>query len=223
MSAPGIGYTNVGKRTADLFRRWRSSELGLRAMWNAILPVVVVDRYRDDDEGSIYGLTVFTGGNPTEFPSAAFGSGVNDWELLGIHAGIFFPVGASGFANLRAHLFTPILPYNPVVNLNPVGFFSNQLLTNRDFTFGTVQGVGGTNPVLPFQTGFQPGGHHIVSSIGGFFTPIWGFRSNYARFDPPIRIFADVTLAAQLISPVFGGLSTGWEVSILYRERPKSG
>jgi len=142
----------ITKRVLDLFGRWGDPRTNLRSMMDGVIPVVIVDRFRDDDEGSLFGISAFTivgAGFPGQFPSISFGSGVNDWELVGFTAVNFNFNGQTGAKFGNVHLFTPIEPYNPALNLSPVGTFPSGLLMNRSFTFGSVSAIAGYNPVLP--------------------------------------------------------------------------
>jgi len=200
----------ITKRTLDLFGRWGDSRTQLRALLDHAVPVVVVDRFRDDDEGSIFGLHARGGSVGLEFPSVSFGSAVNDWEL---HALTSLSYSATAVpVTVGIHMFTPIFPYNPALNPSPAGFFSPALINNRAFTFGTVNALGGSNPVFPALSGPS-----VMPFVTGAFTT--DFAAPIA-FDPPIRIYRDTTLTFQWFgstTPV--GLSIF--VDILYSERPK--
>ncbi len=187
-------------------------------MLDGVLPVAVVDDFRDDDRGSIFGINAFTLGTAGEFPSVSFGSSQNDWELVDI-------VGISANTNFApvprvasVHLFTPIAPYNPATTITPLGFFTPGILPNRSFTFGSVQGIAGTNPLLPgvFGPDIVSPATQIVSSSNTFRMVLHphGFRV-------PMRIYRDVTLTVQWNGQVIGGFATALFVSLLYRERPK--
>lgn len=188
-------------------------------MLSGIIPVAVVDDFRDDDRGSIFGINAFTNGTANEFPAVSFGSTVNDWELLAITALWVDWQGLIQAGKLfEFHLFTPINPYNPVATLNPAGFFPTGLLTNRAFTFGTVVGLGGTNAAVPTLLG--PTIHHF--ELTGNSRDVQMFeRAAYPTYDPPIRIYQNVTLTVQFIGTIGVLIPTSMVVSILYRERPK--
>ncbi len=209
----------ITRRTLDLFGRWGDPRTNLRSMLSGIIPVAVVDDFRDDDRGSIFGISAFSLGTANEFPACSFGSSINDWELLGIpditlnYDGLF-----AAPTVLEFHMFTPINPYNPVATLNPVGFFPNGLLTNRAFTFGTVNGFGGSNPAVPALLGPTIQRHSNVTNSA--FTSIFE-RAGMPLFDPPIRIYAGVTLSIQFIGTIGIIIPTQMLCSILYRERPK--
>lgn len=202
----------VTKRTLDLFGRWGDSRTQLRALLDHAVPVVVVDRFRDDDEGSVFGIHARGGSVALEFPSVSFGSGVNDWELLAVTSLSYSATSAPN--TIGIHLFTPIFPYNPALNPSPAFFFPPALINNRAFTFGTVTGLGGSNPAFPPIAGpsvvpfLDNPGNLTLEAFNGF------------AFDPPIRVYRDTTLTFQWFgdtSPV--GLSIF--VDILYIERPK--
>lgn len=201
----------ITKRTLDLFGRWGDSRNQLRGMLDHALPVVVVDTFRDDDEGSVYGIHAFGSSlAAVAFPSVSFGSAVNDWELLAVtslsYSGLALP------ATIGIHMFTPVFPYNPALNPSPAFFHPAALINNRAFTLGTVTGLGGNNPLFPPQAG--PSLMPFARAVGDL-----DFGFPFA-FDPPIRVYRDTTLTFQWFGfPANAGLSIF--VDILYRERPK--
>lgn len=213
----------ITKRVLDLFGRWGDPRTNLKSMMDSIIPVVVVDRFRDDDEGSIFGISAFTqtgGGFAGEFPSISFGSGVNDWELLGVTAFFVNYNGNTGVKFFNIHMFTPIEPYNPALSPSPVGVFPSGMLTNRAFTFGTVSAIGGYNPAPPailgptiagpFLTGVGTQSVGVIDNFGNMMQPV------------PIRIYRDTTLTMQYVGTLGVGVNTvELDISILYRERPK--
>jgi len=209
-----FGFAQSTRNFLDLFGRFGDPRRNLRGVADWAQPVVVADRFRDDDEGSVYGIQAFTPGAANEFSSVAFGSAVNDWDCL---AFAIEQVGG-GVHQFDVHLFTPIAPYNPVVNLNPVGLFQPGLITDRAFTFRSVQGVGGTAPTLPA----------IFGPLTEFFTTNSTGRSSVNMwreggfFNPPIRIYKDVTLCLQQKALGAGGARIDMTCSILYVERPKA-
>jgi len=189
-------------------------------MMDSVLPVVVVDRFRDDDEGSIFGINAFCSGTANEFPSCSFGSGENDWELLAITAlWVDWNLLISSSKTLEFHLFTPINPYNPVQTPAPAGFFQTGLLTNRAFTFGTVIGLGGTNPAPPTIPG-PTLNEFIFPASQGTIRNCFEAQPGPV-YDPPIRIYRNVTLTIQFIGTIGVVIPTRMVCSILYRERPK--
>ncbi len=187
-------------------------------MLDGVIPVVVVDTFRDDDEGSIYGINAFSLGAVNGFPSVSFGSAVNDWECISITS-VLLDRNSDLVHPVRAHLFTPIFPYNPATTVNPVGFFTPGIIGNRAFTFGTVVGIGGSNPLLPGIFGIDLNGRND-SGIG--FTPLVpGINGEVFRPPVPLRIYRDVTLTIQFNGVFTPGRQYGLEVTMLYRERPK--
>ena len=202
-------WRSVTKRTLDLFGRWGDSRTQIRGMLDHAVPVVVVDTFRDDDEGSVYGIHARGGSAPFSFASVNFGSAVNDWELLQLTSLSY----SAGFIpnTVQIHMFTPIAPYNPALNLSPVGFFPPALINNRAFTFGTVTGIGGHNPALP-----PFAGPSMMPFVGGVLE--LDFVQPFV-FDPPIRIYRDTTLTFQWLGSTIGAVSIF--ADILYRERPK--
>lgn len=213
------GWRPITKRTLDLFGRWGDPRTNLRSMLSGIIPVAVVDDFLDDDRGSIFGINAFSAGTANEFPAVSFGSGTNDWELLAITA---LWVNWNGLVQagkqFEFHLFTPINPYNPVATPSPVGFFPTGILSNRAFTFGTVVGLGGSNPAIPLLLG--PTIHHFEITGNSLDVQVFE-RAGTPRFDPPIRIYKDVTLTIQFIGTIGVVIPTSMVCSILYRERPK--
>lgn len=213
------GWRTVTKRTQDLFGRWGESRTALRSMLDGIIPVAVVDRYRDDDEGTIRGINAFTLGTVFEFPSITFGSSVNDWELLQVSALSVDLAGQPAPNFIGVHMFTPIDPYNPATTITPVGFFNSGLLTDRSFTFGTIQGIGGTNPLLPALIGpeiVSPARQVVASTL----VPLSG-QIMQGPFVEPVRVYRDVSLTFQWIGSIKAGFAVALFISILARERPK--
>ena len=210
----------ITKRTLDLFGRWGDPRTQLRGMMDMVLPVAVVDRFRDDDEGSIFGLNAFTTGPVGEFPSISFGSNVNDWELLQI-ASISMDYNSGAGTLIQAiHMFTPIAPYNPATTIVPLGFFTPGMINNRAFTLGSVQAIGGTTPLPPVVLGPEVVPRAQQVSFPAI-SPITNDFLSYQPFNPPIRIYRDVTLTIQYVGSLPGGVPAEMTVSIIYRERPK--
>lgn len=203
-------WATITKRTLDLFGRWGDSRTMLRGLLDHAVPVIVVDRFRDDDEGSVYGIGARGGGALNTFPSVSFGSGVNDWELLRVTSLSYSATLTPNTVGI--HMFTPINPYNPALTVSPAGVRLPALINNRAFTFGTVGAVGGHNPSLPALTG-----PFVMPFVLGSF-PL-DFAQPFT-LDPPIRVYRDTTLTFQWNADVVGK-SVSIFVDILYRERPK--
>jgi len=211
-------WRSVTKNTLDFFGRWGDSRTNLKSVMDTVIPVAIVDRFRDDDEGSVFGVSAFcTAGPANEFPSVSFGSAVNDWELLQITS---WEVRFATRINrlIQDHIFTPIDPYNPAATISPVGTFAPGLINNRNFTLGTVRGIGGYNPVLP-------------AFIGATFLGPFGSLTDRSSVVPfghetgiiglPIRVYRDVTLTFQFVGTLGVGETVDMDVSMIYRERPK--
>ncbi len=213
----------ITKRVLDLFGRWGDPRTNLRSMLDGILPVAVVDDFRDDDRGSVFGINAFSLGAPGEHPTISFGSSVNDWELLAItQLGLNWQAKVVPF-RFEIIVFTPIFPFNPATTINPFGVFTAGLLLNRSFTFGTVQGIGGAVVAPPAI--FGPG---IVGPTGVAFPSADPFNQTREMSpwitETPLRIYRDVTLTFMIIlSPDPAGLPTAptMSISLLVRERPK--
>lgn len=209
----------IQKRTLDLFGRWGDSRTQLRSMMDGILPVAVVDRFRNDDEGSVYGINAFAFSVANEFPSVSFGSAVNDWELLQVNGLAPNYNGAGGARVKTFHIFTPVDPYNPATTINPVGFFVPGLITNQAFTLGTVRGIGGSNPALPTVLGPGFGGPLNVITAITWSVQVADWGEGMLRY--PIRVYRDTTLTIQYSGTLPAGIPVDMALSIMYRERPK--
>lgn len=214
---PGAGWDQNVSDFTDLFLRWGGIGDNIRAIFNLAMPVVLVDRFRGEDEGSLFGIQGFANGANNEFSAVAFGSGVNDWEIHRISVTTQTIPAPMGITDKGWHMFTPIDPYNPVVNLSPVGFFTPGLITNAGFTFGSVQGVGGSNaafPAVPGPIGYLQG----LTSFANF--TMLPTDVSFGGFDPPIRIPADTTFTIQTLT-AFAAARQDLRVSLIYNERPK--
>ena len=210
------------KRLEDFLGRWGARSLNIAKLWSTVVPVAVVDRFRDDSEGSIRAVPFEHTGVPLEFTGAALFVDSSDpfapdLEIHGLWVGIDGRASATESSSLSFsmwNLFTPIAPYNPVLN-NTVGPFANGLMLDKDFTFGRALCLTGTNPVAaPFQGLIFKGERDTLplNIIG---------RGRYLRFDPPLRVYRGVTLAVQtfLLDPA---KSTHIIGSFFYTERPRA-
>jgi hypothetical protein len=176
-----------------------------------------VDRFRGEAEGSLFGITGYTPGAVNEFSSIAFGSAENDWEIHQIAWNFQQPGGVGGASVWGYHVFTPIAPYNPVANINPVGVYSPGLITNKAFTFGTVGAVGGSNPAFAAVRGYTPQERTLNNIVYRLTLPL---EAMLQAFSPPIRVPRDVTFAFQM-TIAFVGAAVPLTVSLVYNERPK--
>jgi len=149
----GLGYEgSSGRDTAGLGNAWgtRGGSF-LRSIFNAVIPVTVVERWFGELDGSVFGLTAGTPGALGFRPSVEFFSASRDWELHSIN--VSYPlmenVGATGGATeyrIITTLFTAFAGFNPI-EFDPTILFGPQLITNTTFNQGTVRGQGGVAPV----------------------------------------------------------------------------
>jgi len=251
MTTPGLGpVPAAGRGFQRFFRRW-GSKANLRAVFNSVQPVAVVDRYFGDEEGSYQAITaVYTGQAgvpPQEFPAVIFGSREADVDVnihkIGVWCG-FSPQGAAPGVSIGryVYLYTPILPYDPVLNIDPPGFYESGLITTPSFTRGTCIAIAGSNPLLPLgpiggvnaMEGLTIGhGRRNVNIRNHFGTPgdevsvpsVVTFPSDgreWTTFDPPLRLPDGITLAVQWAAEGSGftaGVITQFWVTFLYTER----
>lgn len=212
LSAPDFTPTN--KNLSGLLGRWGALSRNFASLFRGVLPVVVVDRFRDDDEGSVWSMEVLgpaaVGGELPACMLANLGDSV-ELELLALS------VRVPGLFNLAGlvvcDLFTPIDPYNPVVN-NAAGLFIPGLITNAPFTFGVARGLSGSNPVVNSPGGFTFDLPIQLTETGS--TPDRNIvLGRVLSFDPPIRVYRDGQLAVQLRAAF-----PNFACSFLYRERP---
>lgn len=240
----------AGRGFQRFFRRW-GSKANIRAVFNSVQPVAVVDRYFGDEEGSYQAITaVYTGQagvTPLEFPAVLFGSRELDVDVNVHKIAVWCGFSANGTApgariGRYVYLFTPILPYDPVLNIDPPGFYESGLILTPSFTRGTCIAIAGSNPLLPLG---PIGGVNAMEGLtigqgrrGGnvrnhFGTPgdevnvagsarIQNQGLQWTTFDPPLRLPDGVSLAVQWAAegPGFvGGVITQFWVTFLYTER----
>lgn len=225
---PGLGTHSSSRAFQGFLGRWGIAGANLRSVWNTVFPVAIVDRYRGEEEGSLYALTAETPGALNEHPAIFFGaiSEVEtrdnvELEIIGISAG--FGASATPPDSIDPglfHVFTPIAPYNPVVNLNPVGVFIPGMFLNRAFTRGSGIAFAGTNPAFPAYEGAIGWQTHMRRDSQLSTTPnrsLAEFEAGNMYLPEPIRIHAGFGLAFQLFNP--GSLILRLRVSLLYRQR----
>lgn len=213
--AGGFSYKRPTRIFRNFFGRYGSVGASIRGVWDGIIPVAVVDRYRDDTEGSHYGLRVnYIASGNTGFAAIAMGSPSDDWELDQLTIGAFVP----SFTNVQAitaMIYTPDAFYVPVVNPQPATISTPGLQTDFSFTLGSVTGVGGWNPTLPARWGHILGPSIPITAA----SPGSTIYETY-RFNPPIRVYRDVTLGILFLNNDTAGYSG--TVSALYRIRPRT-
>ncbi len=236
---PGIRLEQSTTRFQRFFRHW-GAKANLRGVFNFVQPVAVVDRSYGPDEGALRGLTGESLGAPVEFPAVFFG-GLPDADGI-IRVDMFLHAlkawkTTAGF-NLPGgypdefHLFTPEFPYDPVVNLNPVGLFVPGLNLDDPLSRGRVGMLGGSNPALS-RTGLEfifvaPSSDLFIGSllpfgVGRFTADTPDPPGGFQVFDPPLRIPAGSGVSVQWRhrgAPAFETL--GLRCSILYHERALS-
>lgn len=209
----------ITKRALDLFGRWGDPRTNLRSMMDSIIPVIVVDTFRGDEEGSVFGISAFASGGPAnQNPSVNFFSADNDWELLQITSWEVKFDGGIQTRLIQDHIFTPIAPYNPAETVSPVGFFAPGMLNNRSFTLGSVRALGGYNPVNPPFIGATFLGPFISNTNRSSVVP-FGHETGIVGL--PIRVYRNVTLTFQFVGTLVPGERVDMDVAIIYRERPK--
>ncbi len=148
-----VGYEgSSGRDSTGLGNAWgtRGGSL-IRRIFNAVVPVTVVERHYGDLDGSLSSLTAGTPGALGFRPAVEFFSASRDWELHAVN--VFYPLmfdagltGGSTNYRMLVHIFTAFAGYNPV-EFNPTIIFGPVLVTNPSFNQGTVRGQGGVNPV----------------------------------------------------------------------------
>lgn len=190
-----------------------------------MVPVSVVERWRGELGGSLYGISAATNGRLGFRPACEFFSIRSDWELRALN--ISFPTMATvgltagpDWYQIFCHLFTPFGGYVPT-ETDTVGFFGPQLITSTPFTQGTVRGQAGVNAVnAPFGIGWclsansqrvgQQGSGivdqdgdatHRSYLEGGLRLPLGEDKKlqNTITFDPPIRVRRNRIITVQLI------------------------
>jgi hypothetical protein len=216
-----------------MFRRWGSHATNIRGVFNGILPVQLVERYRNDEEASVWGLYAETAANAglTGYSPAIVLGSLDDRveiEILGWQAWYQFTAATSpGAFNMFAHLMTPILPYNPVGGgLFPSGAWVPGLITNEAFTRSTAFAITGFVQIFSFN----PDNYGYVFSNSYKATYVrdaWNSLADQAgsfNLARPIRMTPGLAMVWQARNPfdTFSGPSArrmNLAVSILYRER----
>lgn len=174
MSAFGVNSASRGfLRLADRWGLTRGSN-PIRGFTNWAQPVTQIERWRDDQEGSLYGLTAFTPGfgvqigpilYDAEYPSVCIGNLEQDVYIhrMNISFNRLRGVGATSFNyNERFEIFTPLNPYSPCAN-NTVGPFFPGLITRDVLNVGGTFAIAGTNPLNLVDAGQH---HGFTVNIG---------------------------------------------------------
>jgi len=216
MPVPGIDFIAAPHSFLDFFGRLGIQSTNIRGIYNALFPMALIRRDRDDQEGSVFAMTVETPGAANQFSAAAFGSAFNDWELLALNIS-HRPPNTGVVYDTHFHVFSPLAPYNPVATPNPVGIFTPGLITNHATTFGTVGGIGGYAPTLPIAQGLMLRRFRSAITANGTWLATTFEPGLSTYVDPPIRLYRDQTIAVQSLTAFAGG-GLGLAVAILYRE-----
>jgi hypothetical protein len=220
VSPVGLDYLAPIRTFRNFFGRYGTTRGSIRGVYNGIVPVAVVDRYRDDTEGSLFGLTAFANVAAGGFGVFAMGSPTDDWELHAMNWALAYPLGAVGNEAFNLMVFTPDSTYVPVSTPAPAGFFVPGMNTDWAFTLGSVSCVAGHNPALPGRWGFIPNATNAETPGGLPFTePFFSNEGRYS-FRPPIRVYRDVTLGFIELAARANG-HTLW-LTVEYSIRPRT-
>lgn len=221
---PGTGYEFLSRDTSVLFRRW-GGKLQLRSLSNAVVPVAVVDEYRSDEAASFYVLSAETPGANNEYPAIMFGpepasvtAPPTEIEILSLQVWAFLSSGVQFTGAGEIHLWTPFVPYNPVANLNPPGFFIASGTWDRKVTLGHGIAAGGSNPALDGKLGFVIQQFNRQWLIGQKALAN-AIPTGMTRAPIPLRLTPDAALGIQLRIRNAGS-AMGLGASVAYVERP---
>ena len=206
----------------NFFGTYGTTSGSIRGVLNGIMPVAVVDRYRDDEEGSHFAITATALVAAGQHGAFSFGSTTDDWELLSANVSYFFSAGipqGSVWCTRNLMMYTPDASYQPVVTPSPVGIWIPGLQTDWSFTNGSVVGFTGHNPTLPGIFGSFPFETNNTSRTA---TPLVSvdFQRNETRFDPPIRVYRDVSLGFVIVETFDRQIDA--TMTIRYRIRPRT-
>lgn len=219
---PGLGTVQPAVGSQGFFTRW-GAVAQLRSIWNTIVPVAVVDRWRGDDDGSVRGITAVCNGNVNEYPCVVFLAPTGQPGK----SDVIFEVDLVSFRRWVSqdpgnfiydlHLFSPEAAYNPIQNLSPIGIYNPGFSTHPNANWGSVVGLGGTNPALGSYVGWTMQKRTSPTTAAGW----WHSPSDThpKPFNPPIRVFPGYMLAFQYRSKMNPGY-LAMLVTMLYREIP---
>lgn len=221
MPVQGLGFEGPVRSFRNFFGTYGTTGGSIRGLANFILPVAVVDRYRDDNEGSLFGLTMTAQKtSPASHIAFAVGSPADDWELVGANFGVLvFGGGLPARGEFNLMMYTPDATFLPVVTPSPVGIFQAGMNTDFAFTRGSVTGVAGFNPTLPTPFGDFPFQTFTQNFLTVFSSTVFSFNTR-AVFDPPIRIYRDVTLGFTVIEN--HAFDYDMTLALRYRLRPRT-
>jgi hypothetical protein len=220
----------------------------LERIFNAVIPVSIVSRYRGEKEGSLFGLTASHPGNLGLRPAVEFFSLETDWLLHAVNVSfpVMHDVGSTGgdpYYWIGVHLFTPQVN---VIHYDVIGPWRPQLVTNTVGSQGSVVAESGCSTVN------NPNGPGLMLFSGVLRVDLWaanlgqdidsvftGFRDSadtqwlqfgfdkklmpMIRFDPPFRIRRHRVIDVQIVgedATFFYRPNHAISVGILYSELP---
>jgi hypothetical protein len=230
MPVSGLDWKFQVKDLSRLFRRWGSHSTNIRGVFNGILPVQIVDRWRDDEEGSIYGIYAETEGTVAtigDHPAIVMGSLDErvEVELLGFQVWYRWISTPPVLLNPIIHLFTPnTAVYNPVEYLSPVGVWKPGLVLNYGFDQPSafmLTGYSNLMPTYPSWAGYMLSRNTRLNQVGSYVYPGADQAGSWDMVRP-IRIPPMGALAWQMENPVVSDRLELW-VSALFRERRYAG
>lgn len=219
MPVSGLDWTAPAVRTMrNFFGRYGTVGASFRGIFTGITPVAVIDRYRDDSEGSQFGLAATAVVPAARNAAFSMGSITDDWELHRLSWGVFNAAAPPVTTPVNLMVYTPDFTFTPVTTPSPAGFFVPGLNTDFAFTLSSVNCVAGHNPTVPTRFGIFPFQtltfRTLAAGSGG------NVQSASVAFDPPIRVYRDVSLGFTVVEQV--GTATEHTISASYTVRPRT-
>lgn len=164
---PEYGWLQTARNWTRFGDRWGTRGGNpISGLLNAVVPVSVIERFRDEDEGGVRGITVVSPGFGTtlpvgvgdvEFPACCFAHLTSAWNIHSVNIAFDRATPLGGASGNQTNyqeivgMYSPFAPYNPCANNTGGAVFRPGLIARTPFTFGGVFGLGGTNPALPIQ------------------------------------------------------------------------
>ncbi len=220
-NSPTPGFIAHSRSFVELLARWGAAQLGqLGPLFAAVLPVVVVDRFRGPDEGNIWVITAETAGALGEHSAVGIVSSdpLSDFELLSVTVNQI-PVTVVSFQDYSWHICTPLASaVNPVANNTLVGFVPG-VITDLPVTFSPLTGFSGTAAGLVLPLGEI---HRQIETSVDQFANTSIAASKTVDFDPPLRIYgAGRAVVVQSIDVSNVGSMIALGASFRFRVRPR--
>lgn len=188
---PGLGTIQPAVGSQRFFKRWGAIG-NLRSIWNSVVPVAQVDRWRNEEEGTFYGMSVASYGAANNYTAAALVAptgqpGYPNTILEVQRINISWQVPAAvGQINVDFHVMSPETGYNPIATLNPVGIYRAGLSTQPAGGWGSATGFGGyTNTLSAQGTGYRLQLFTTSAPTVGYWFTVSSLVSQ--PFDPPLR------------------------------------